>query len=64
MKKLQFLFVLPLSLTLFSCQATDSTIKITFKEYVEIVNNQQEGDKDIFIITHLPKGFNQRISKP
>ena len=61
MKKLQFLFVLPLSLTLFSCQTTDSTVKITFKEYVEIVNNQQEGDKDIFIITSSSCTHCQRI---
>ena len=44
MKKSHLLFILPLLLTFVSCDSNDSTTKITFKEYVDIVNNQQEGD--------------------
>ena len=61
MKKLQLLFVLPLLMSLVSCNTTDSTTKISFKEYVEIVNNQQEGDKDIFILTSSSCAHCQKI---
>lgn len=61
MKKIQLLFVLPLLMSLVSCNTTDSTIKISFKEYVEIVNNQQEGDKDIFILTSSSCAHCQKI---
>ena len=42
-----------------SCQTT--TEKITFEQYVEIVNQQQENDKDIFIFTASSCSHCQRI---
>lgn len=61
MKRLSFLIVLPVALSLISCNGSNSTIKISFKEYVEIVNNQQEGDKDIFILTSSSCAHCQKV---
>lgn len=59
MKKINLLLLIPILVSLSGCQT--KTEKISFEEYVEIVNQQQEGDKDIFIFTSSSCSHCQRI---
>ncbi len=61
MKKQRFLSLISL-LLLTSCQFSDSNDYITFKEYIEIVNNQQENSQDIFIFTSTTCPHCQKIA--
>ncbi len=51
MKTKKYVYLLPLLLTTVSCGSSLSSEYLSFKEYVEIVKNEAEDQKDIFIFT-------------
>jgi len=51
MKKKKYFYLFPLFFTLVSCGDSLTGDYISFKEYIDIVNNETEEQKDIFIFT-------------